>query len=1184
MRVTKVNGYKTKRNTNEGYLIDGKDEEIKNINDYKKIEHIQSRVILNKAFENVVYGEKRIRPKDKDISKIEEINKKRKVIKRFVSKLQLNDKKINFNGDTKELRACIMGIASCDFPKEDQYGELTKEKIISFSFKKKVLGQFNIHVLIAKLVDEYDKKKKKGVKIGYGDLIYLYNKIVVPRLDKHDFKISSVYKSIKNNKIQVNSTNDKKEFYENNADKEINTKELSIIYELDELVQKIRAIQNDEIFKKLKYYDKNSRIKKILQWHQKELMGKGKFYDNDNRKTDLKYYDDEIVAYFHRHFPVKRKQKTVTLNSDRPECLDLKKINQEVKLQMENKRITYFITKGKYHHYSKSHDKNIEKLSSKDLQIMHIEDVFSRKLSSTITYAVNGYRNEVFGEYQRTLLNDYKSELGKEYQSLIENISILQSKRDFLLNSKIMKQKNQNVLRAMHRFKLLTKFRKNNGSNCICKQSSELYEFSRNSIYAFRNTSFHYQTINTEFLQDKKVEIQYFKNQIDNKSAIIPKMEILKAYDNGVFHYFDLKTVLDLYQNFSLYIPRANTKMPQFKKVIKAVERVEKFAPKRLLNSLSTITELFQHTKENKVFQNGYELSRKQAVRYLLLKIYHAHTKEIKKNALGILEEYLKSKKILDSDNDGFEAIKKVNSKVKVPQREEDFESLISAIQEDRDKYEEEKWKECKLAYDFINELVAIAFLQMLNRKEYHFIFDNNECKKCKKEDVIKVLEKHTVSLANIKELNINHQSQDDLFYAFYAMLLFLSKARLSELQNNIITYKQAMKKINIGDDDSWKLFKTIDIDSIEKVMRIVIATEENEEMDVNRYEYILRKFLNYDEIKEVEEYNPQHAKESERQQFYIQKSKENERDDEEIERLIQFTQIIEADREDLIRRYKDYYADSKYKITKDDTNRLCILEKGISDAIKNMESIKEKIIKMEEEKEKNRKIRIKKEREIENRACVKEITTLREMYTEKFYKRREYDQLKNHVLFTNVSKMNRLLVDLYSRLNGLIAVAEKDLQYLYCGVKEELYEGKKIWNEIQKSTSIIKFDDINVRNKIAHFEYMRKNEEVAGITFIEQLNKLRKLLYFDRKLKNAVTKTVINTFEKHGYVLKLKFKEHKIHSFSIASKINNDRYLVKSEDMQSKDYFLEMIKAIIFEGCHVDNSIKQRNINQKKK
>lgn len=1184
MRVSKVNGYKTERNTNEGYLIDEKAKEIKKFSDFNKIEHIQSCVILTKAFKKGVYGEKRIKQTDKDFSKKEEINKKRKAIKSFVSKLQLEDKKIKFNGDAEELRACIIHIASCDFPEKDQYGELTKEKIISFSFKKKALLQFNIHVLIACLVDEYKKKKDKDEKIDSEDLIRLYEEIVVPRLDKHDTKIASLHKSIKNNKIQVNNTNDKKEFYENLVNKEIDTKELSVKYELDELVEKIKVTQGAETFKKMKYYDKNSRIKKVLQAHQKELMGKEKFYNKENRKTDLKYYDDEIVVYFHRHFPVRRKQRTVTFNCDRPELLDVNKINKEVKLQMENKRITHFITKGKYEYYSKTHDIDIGELSSNDLQVMHIEDVFSRKLSSTITYAVNGFRNEVFSEYQRALLNNYKYELGKDYHSLIEDINILQSKRDFLLNSKSMKQKNQKVLRAMHRFQLLIKFMKNNGSNCICEQSPELYEFSRNSIYAFRNTSFHYQTINTEFLQDKKAEIQYFKNRIDNKSAIIPKMEVMKAYDNGVFHYFDLKTVLDLYQNYSLYIPRANAKMPQFKKVIKAVERVDKFAPRGLLDSLSTIAELFQHIEENKEFQNGYELSRKQAVRYLLLKIYHAHTKEIKKNALGILDEFLKSKKILDLNNNGFESIKTINSKVKVSPSEEDFEALISAIQEDRNKYEEEKWKECKLAYDFINELTAIAFLQVLNRKEYHFIFNNNACIKCKKEDVIEVFEKHPVSLTNIKELNINHQSQDDLFYAFYAMLLFLSKARLSELHNNIITYKQAMKKINTYDDANQKLFKTIDIDSIEKAIRIIVATHENEEIDVNRYEYILRKFLNYKKLKEVEEYNPSDAIDGERQQFYIQKNKQNERDNEEIEKLIQFTQIIEADREDLIRRYKDYYADSEYKISKEDTNRLCILEKSIPDVIKDIECIKKEIKRLEEEKEKNRKIRNKKERDIKNKTCVKTITTLKEVYTEKFYKRREYDQLKNHVLFTNVSKMNRLLVDLYSRLNGLIAVAEKDLQYLYCGIKEELYKGNKIWYEIQNTTSIIKFNDITVRNKIAHFEYMRKNEEVEKVTFFEQLNKLRKLLYFDRKLKNAVTKTVINTFEKNGYVLKFKFKEHKIHSFSIASKPNNDRYLVKSKDKQSKDYFLEMIKVIIFNGCNVDNSIEQKIVNQKKK
>ena len=60
-----------------------------------------------------------------------------------------------------------------------------------------------------------------------------------------------------------------------------------------------------------------------------------------------------------------------------------------------------------------------------------------------------------------------------------------------------------------------------------------------------------------------------------------------------------------------------------------------------------------------------------------------------------------------------------------------------------------------------------------------------------------------------------------------------------------------------------------------------------------------------------------------------------------------------------------------------------------------------------------------------------------------------------------------------------------------------------------------IKFDDNNpIRNYIAHFNYL----PTPKYSILKMLGKLRELLDYDRKLKNAVMKSIKDILEEYGF------------------------------------------------------------------
>ena len=186
------------------------------------------------------------------------------------------------------------------------------------------------------------------------------------------------------------------------------------------------------------------------------------------------------------------------------------------------------------------------------------------------------------------------------------------------------------------------------------------------------------------------------------------------------------------------------------------------------------------------------------------------------------------------------------------------------------------------------------------------------------------------------------------------------------------------------------------------------------------------------------------------------------------------------------------------------------------------------------------------------------------EKFTDEDYKKYEkairniqqYTHLKNKVEFNELNLLQSLLLRILHRLVGYTSIWERDLrfrltgefpenQYIeeifnfdnsknvkykngqivekYINFYKELYKDdtEKISIYSDKKVKELKKEkkDLYIRNYIAHFNYIPN----AEISLLEVLENLRKLLSYDRKLKNAVMKSVVDILKEYGFVATFK-------------------------------------------------------------
>jgi len=228
-----------------------------------------------------------------------------------------------------------------------------------------------------------------------------------------------------------------------------------------------------------------------------------------------------------------------------------------------------------------------------------------------------------------------------------------------------------------------------------------------------------------------------------------------------------------------------------------------------------------------------------------------------------------------------------------------------------------------------------------------------------------------------------------------------------------------------------------------------------------------------------------------------------------------------------------------------------------------------------------------------------------------------QYRILDNHVKLVDFRKLHKLVMQILSRLAGYAFIYERDLYFMVLAKIHRFHienlkdnpqisfeESKKrffikdsVMNKFNKGQILTALDDkdkkIRImadtlakhpdllemidhekkssRNDFAHFNMLRKD----GFNLTDYLNQTRKMVSYDRKLKNAVAKSMITIFEKEKITLKLKAdNNHQLYpdSESLKShtakhlgglKINNSEI---TESLHSETY-LNMVRAIFKTG-----------------
>lgn len=1234
LKITKVDGFSFERNSIEGNICkDGKSHLVCDIN-HSNYDSVLTRDLRKVLVKGVKGNHKGNNHKEKN--EVRKINSRREAVKKILKNIRVVNGKVSLkNNEINNVNVALDKLVS---DKKDtkliniKDKEISYEEIISYNFKRKsnILFGNNIHNTISELVDI---KTNNGC-VEENDIIKIFEKYdfnPYDFIDEEAHKTTyekwniSVQKSINNNKIIIESDYDSNENISSRQDFRIYCSsllssgindynefmdKLRYEYNLHELLIKIRSKLSSEkknIDKQKKrtksvVYYKNNIIKKTLidfQYNNKKLL------EARSSKSELKYYDEEVTSYFHKYYPVKKSKGKKDTKINDEILLSTNKIHDYVKNKIISKSINSSIKTG---YYKNVLGENIESVNNICLEKAHLEEVFLRKLSSTITYAANTFRNEIKGRLQLNSDSEFsnlcvnvlgfnilrkeeneelrnqilyklhsKSEseaisiINKTIEELNNNMEILS---DFDIEFVVDDNFHNNINKLMTRIETLYKnyiekikcFNINTDflgdeklesifkilystSGCTYFDDIEVYSYFNKWIYLFRNPVFHFNNEIEESsiaLNDAftKLLIEDFSYRVDS----IPLFEINKLYSNSVFKHFDFEKVMKLYEENDLFKQLNDTKVPSFRNIIKSYRNVTYFMDEIDEKEREIVETLI---KLDKIIESANESSKYLARKYLIKRIYSCNIEDLVKYVVENSEVYYKKKIKESTDSDKYINIKKA-TRLKGSYRYR-YSELKKAIQRDIDiQRQKDRDLSSGFAFDMEKELFSMGLLNLLKKEEFSFIFEEN-CDEYnfKEEEVIKKFEVYWKDKPVI-DIKLNIDKNNTLMYPLYGVLNLLSKSRLSELYSNILSYKQAIDEFGL----SKKLFETgkyyINIDDFFTVISVMMQTYEkftyvDNGLKEENYLEILKEFIDFDEKQDLGEFNKLLIGDCVRDQLYIQNDNKS---------LVYFSQIIEASKENLLEKYRLYYEENK--ITKEQVSEFALMELNIEGIIKEKETLKNKM----------RKVSNKKFDETDVNK-----------YTELNNEILKYNRLKNRLLLNDMSKMNRLLIDLYSRYTSLLSVFEKNLYILFSQEGIILANKENIFTKFAKESSNNKIKNIReyfyqekdfnntIRNNFAHFHYLRGTGDTEGITFIEQLNELRYLLSMDRKLKNAVTKVAINVFKKHGFELSFRFENHKITSFEIKRVKSNDIYINGIDIDAGQDYFLDMINQVVFKN-----------------
>ncbi|MBP1646016.1 MAG: hypothetical protein H6Q16_1591 [Bacteroidetes bacterium] len=614
----------------------------------------------------------------------------------------------------------------------------------------------------------------------------------------------------------------------------------------------------------------------------------------------------------------------------------------------------------------------------------------------------------------------------------------------------------------------------------------------RGSVQQIRNKIYHYNvnsiadifnicTYENQKYKNRPYLDTPFKEELKNEIENIPNLILSKFNKNNILKYYsdnDLNAIIEKLK-FNLCRP-SEMFIPSFKSV---------FDTARVLPNNHYLGVKNYFSKDNCINEEHY-----QACRFIAKQIYNYQflNQSVDDNEFKIVvNEIIESCKnnVAKKNNINKYAFHEIEKMEETDTRVDYLKKIHSQIilsNANKDDKTEKSNFEKFLLYIYIKLFDNFIDQHYKDLIVLGYTYDVNN----------RVIEKDKIEVEKIKLIEDNDNTAK--IVPFYIFCKLLDSNHLSNLRNEIIKYNAISKK---NDSTSNRLESSLPIDNLLFIIEMCLLSVDNSYGKPNE---TYKKFI-------VDRINTDNLYSAQDNETLILHSN--------IELLNKYGTISILEK--LIS-----HEGSIFKVTQQDYNiweekreNIEGKQKEIIELHNKWSQVQEKLKGLKkEEKEKRKKIR-KEESDIKDKykCIVTEVTS--------------FNQLDNKLHFVALRKLHNLTIEILGRFVGFTNMFERDFQYLNDELNSNMKFDKglpnNIPNEYNKFFLSVNYRDI--RNYIAHFNYI-SNKSIK-YSMIDIINELRELLWYDRKLKNAVAKSIIDIFDRNGMELKLKFSitEHKL-------------------------------------------------------
>ena len=754
------------------------------------------------------------------------------------------------------------------------------------------------------------------------------------------------------------------------------------------------------------------------------------------------------------------------------------KLRNLVKNKLVNKLNSYIRNCGKYNGYISNNDVvNSEKISE-----IRTKEAFLRSIIGVSSSAYFSLRNILNTDNTQDITNKVDKEVDKLYQ---ENKKIELEERLKLFFGNHFDINNQQEIEdfLMNIDKIISSIR---------------HEIIHFKMEANAQNIFDFNNINLG-----NVTKNIFSNEINEEKI---KFKIFKQLNSAnVFDYLSNKDITE-YMGKAVFsfINRNIPFVPSFTKIYNRVQD--------LANSL-----------EIKEWKIPDESEGKDAQIYLLKNIYYREFLDKFLNEENGIFISIKNKIIKLNRNQNkrtgfyklekFEKIEETNPKKYL----EIIQSLYMINIEEIDS--EEK----NIFLDFIQKIFLKGFFEFI-KNDYNYLLKLEKVQD-KKNIFDKEMSEYTAgekALGDMKEINKIAQkikvaeidkilNQTDKINCFYLLLKLLNYKEITELKGNLEKY-QILSKNNIYEKELM-LLNIVNLDNNKvKIENFKISSEEIgkfiEKISRNKKIEIFEELRNFEKIENTGEYYNVYS------------------DDKNIKNIRNLYNIKKYGMLSLLEKISEK---TNYCIKKKDLEEYSELRKQLEDEKTDFYKIQKDLHYEYQKKYKN--------------FSKKNNTEDYEKYKKSIENIEKYVHLKNKIEFNELNLFQSLLLKILHRLVGFTSIWERDLRFRLIGEFPDELDIIEIFNHNNRNNSVyksgqicpkyeqfisthieyqnnnkmknIKFDDNNfIRNYIAHFNYL----PTPKYSILKMIEKLRELLDYDRKLKNAVMKSIKDILEEYGF------------------------------------------------------------------